>query len=371
MEINKVLVTSKSLFIYRHQGLFKALSSYFDSLECIETCDVHSSKIIRKIMELLYCINHQIPFSQGEDFYKTSQAFIRASKETEKKIKQLKYTPDLIFHVFSTCCPFWEGSDIPYVMYLDYTMAVAVKNYQPWNPFKTHQELLNWLECEKKAYKQAKHIFTMSALIKSSLIEDYEIQPEKITAVGASGNFDEPYKGEKTFGSQKILFNGSDFERKGGDLVLAAFQKVRQTIPDVKLVVIGRKINTSINGVENPGTISSTSELKNLFLQSDLVIAPAYCEPFGVFLVEAMNYGVPCIVSANNANGITEFLHDGIDSIITYQPTADILANHIINLFKNTDLLSSMSQAARENVRTTLNWNNIAKNISEVLCTES
>lgn len=367
MNNNKIVITGKPLFLYRYQGLFKALSNYFDSYECIEI-DIYSPKIIRKLMESLYAINRKIPLSQGDDLYKTSQAFIKASKQTGKKIKQLKYTPDLIFHIFGTFCPFWESSDtdIPYVMYLDYTTALSVKHYRPWNPFNSEKELLDWFECEKKAYKQAKYLFTMSPLVKSSLIEDYGIQPTKITAVGASGN-DELYTGEKTFGSKQILFNGSDFERKGGDLVLAAFKKVKQAIPDAKLVVIGIKINTSIDGVENPGKISSTSELKNLFLQSDLVIAPARCEPFGVFLVEAMNYGVPCIVSANNANGITHFLTHEIDSIITHEPTPDFLANSAINLLNNTQLLNSMSEAARRNVKTQLNWNNIAKNISEVL----
>ena len=367
MESNKIVITGKPMFIHRHQGLFKALSKHFDSLECIETGNIYSSKVIRKLMKALYCINQGISLDKVDNFYKNHQAYIKASKQTEKKIRQLNYTPDLVFHLFSTCRPFWESSDIPYAIYLDYTMALAVKNYAPWNPFTKYQEFVDWFECEKKGYEQAKYLFTMSPLVKSSLVEDYGIQPTKITAVGASGNFDEPYTGYKTFGSKQILFNGSDFERKGGDLVLAAFQKVRQVIPDAKLVMIGRKINTSIDGVENPGTISSSSDLKNLFLQSDLVLAPARCEPFGVFIVEAMNYGVPCIVSANNANGITDFLNDEVDSIVISQPTSDVLANRIINLLNNTDLLTAMSQAALINVRTKLNWNSIAKNISEVL----
>ena len=163
MEINKFVVTGKPFFISRYQGLFKALSSYFDSLECIETGDIYSSKIIRKIMKSFYCISNGLSFDEADNFYKNDRAFIQASKQTENKIKQLKYTPDFVFHIFSTCCPFWEKSNIPYAMYLDYTMALAVKNYKPWNPFETHQEFLDWFEYEQRAYKRAKYLFTMSS----------------------------------------------------------------------------------------------------------------------------------------------------------------------------------------------------------------
>lgn len=205
----------------------------------------------------------------------------------------------------------------------------------------------------------------MSNVVKKSLIEDYGIPGEKITVVGASGNYTEPYQGEKSFGTKQILFNGSDFERKGGDLLLAAFKQVKQAIPDAKLVIIGKNLSTNQDGVENPGIIRSAEAMRELFLTSDLVVAPAYCDPFPVFLMEAMNYGVPCIVT--DKDGMPEIVDNHVNGVVIHEPTAEILAQRIITLLTNPALLNQMSGQARDKMKNKLNWDKIAAKIIQVL----
>lgn len=365
MRTKNILFTAEPLFLHRHKPLITSLSAYCD-FSTLSIGGVYNQPTINKMMKLFYCFRHRIKPDYADGFFKNAGTFIQRSQQLERKINSLKNKPDLVFHFFSLCCPSWD-SNIPYVMYLDYTMALANRYYPTWVPFNNGQDLDSWLNCERLAYKRASHVFTMSSVVKNSLIKDYNINPEKVTVIGASGNFEEPYSGEKILGTKQILFNGSDFERKGGNLVLSAFEKIKKTIPNAKLVIIGKKIDISMDGVENPGAITSSSELENLFGQTDLVLAPASCEPFGVFIVEAMNYGVPCIVTANDANGIADFLEHEIDSIIIRNPTPEILAQHTINIMRNPFLLASMSQAARSKVRTKLNWNYIAKQIISVL----
>ena len=220
------------------------------------------------------------------------------------------------------------------------------------------------MECERHAYERAYHIFTFNKVARNSLIADYNIQPDKISVVGSAGNFKESYEGEKTFGSQQILFNGSDFERKGGNLVLAAFKQVKQVIPNAKLVIIGRKILIEESGIINLGNISA-SELRKLFLNTDLVVAPAYCDPFPAFLLEAMNYGVPCVVT--NKDGMPEIVEDQVDGIVISEIEKNILAEQIINLLLNPTLLESFSQAARWKLRTKYKWDNIANRMLDIL----
>ena len=365
MKTNNILFTAEPLFLHRHKPLITSLSTYCD-FSTLPIGGVYEQPSINKMMKSFYCFRHKVKPNYADGFFKNAKAFIQRSQQLERKIKSLDYKPDLVFHFFSLCCPSWN-LNIPYVMYLDYTMSLANRYYPTWVPFKNSQDLDSWLKCEHLAYERAKHVFTMSSVVKNSLIQDYNINPEKVTVIGASGNFEEPYSGDKILGTQQILFNGSDFERKGGKLVLSAFQKIKKTIPGAKLVIIGKKLDISIDGVENPGAITSPSELENIFLQTDLVLAPASCEPFGVFIVEAMNYGVPCIVTANDGNGITDFLDHEIDSIITRNPTPELLAMHTINLLKNHSLLASMSESARIKVKNQLNWNSIAKQVVNVI----
>lgn len=365
MEIKKVVVTGDAGFLYRHQFVFEAMSLYFDNLECLPSGELYEAKLLKIVMKALYGITYLVSPSRASRFRKNSQAFITRSQQTERKIRQLKYPPDFVFHVFSMYCPFWDKFDIPYAMYLDYTMSLAERNWSPWAPFTNSKEFDSWVDCERIAYERARYLFTMSNLVKSSLVKDYGIKAEKITVVGSSGNFQTPYEGDKTFGSKQILFNGSDFERKGGDFVVAAFKQLRKTLPEAKLVIIGKKLPIRENGIDNPGRISSFTEMRNLFLETDLVVAPARCDPFPTFLMEAMNYGVPCIVSASD--GMPEIIDDGVNGIVIAQPTPHVLANQIANLLGDRAALTSMSQQARQKVKSQLNWNDIAKNISQVL----
>ncbi len=374
MGIKKVVFTGDAAFLYRYQFLLNAMSLYFENVERIPSGNLYESKSLKTVMKflrgitaLLFPSRASIFRKKTQGFITNAQGFITRSQQIERKIRKLRYTPDMVFHVFSLYCPFWDKFDIPYAMYLDYTMALAERNWSAWAAFANHQEFAAWVDCERMAYKQAYHLFPMSNLVKSSLIEDYGIKPEKITVVGSSGNFQEPYEGEKTFGSKQILFNGSDFERKGGDLVLAAFKQVKKALPEAKLVIIGKKLTIREDGVENPGRISSLTEMRNLFLKTDLVVAPSRCEPFQEFLLEAMNYGVPCIVSASD--GMPEIIDNGVNGIVIAQPTPELLANQIINLLCDLTALTSMSQNVRHKVKTKFNWNDIAKNISQALST--
>ncbi|MBH8562371.1 glycosyltransferase family 4 protein [Nostoc sp. CENA67] len=370
MVIKRILVTGASEYINRRQGLFQAMSLYFERVECLPSGELFQFKVLDILARGYYNkILERISPNTADRFAKNQKTFITRSRNTERKIRQLEYVPDLVFHVFCMFCPFWDKFDIPYVIYLDYTMGLAKKNWSPWAPFKDEKEFTDWLDCEKVAYQQATHIFTLGNIVKKSLIEDYGIQSEKITVVGSSSRSQKLYQGEKSFGSKQILFNGSEFERKGGSLVLAAFRQVKKVLPEAKLVIIGEKLAIRENGVENPGYISSADEKQNLFLKSDLVVAPAYCEPYGLFLVEAFNYGVPCIVSDND--GMPDIVDDGVNGIVIPEPTADILAVKIINLLSNISMLKAMSLNAQHKVKTQLNWDVIGKKVSQVLATIS
>jgi glycogen synthase len=362
MKMKKILITGDPEFSYRHRYLWEALSPYFEHLEVFsrqDSLNIKANAFRQKIVGVI---------STGKlhsGFHKSSLAFKLKSQEVEQNIKQLISKPDIVFHLYCLWSPFWEKSEIPYTIFSDYTMSLAIKDWSDWVPFSNQKEQDAWLAYEKQAYKRAYHLFPMSDMVKSSLIEDYGIEPEKITVIGASGNFKEPYEGEKFFGSNRIIFNGSDFERKGGDLVLAAFKQVRQAIPEAKLIVVGKKLENIEDGIENPGSVSNL-EIHELLLKTDLLVAPARCEPFGLLLVEAMNYGVPCIVS--KTGGMPEIVNNEVNGIVIDQLNPEILAKEIIRLLSNPDLLKSMSIRARQTVKSKFNWETIAENIVQTLC---
>jgi glycosyltransferase involved in cell wall biosynthesis len=369
-----MVFTGKLEFTKRRQGLFQAISQHYQSVEIINnTPEWYEHKALTIILKLFYALR-VFSLSKAECLLnKNQQAFKMRSLNIERQIRQLKYSPDIVFHIFSMSSPFWENFDIPFAIYLDYTMALSEKNWQDWAFFINSKERDAWISAESKTYERACHIFVMSNIVKNSLIQDYGINSQKITVVGASVNF---YKTEinpkkKIFGSKKLLFNSSDFFRKGGDIVLKAFIKVKKIIPEAKLMVIGKKLHpltiSHIDGVENIGKISSSEKMKSLFSETDLVIAPARCEPFGIFLLDAMQNGVPCVINAGKGNGMPEFLENWVDGVIIPEADPELIANTIIKLLNNPDQLSLISEAGIYKIRTKFNWDNIAKEIVDVL----
>ena len=365
MKIENLLITGDRFMINRHQLLFQEFSSYIGDIQYIDIDKFSDAKLLKQVGKLIKKRLPFLPIKSVSSFRKNANSYINTSCYLEKKIRRLKSKPDLIFHLYGMYSPLWNEFDIPYVTYLDYTMALARRNWSLWAPFSTEQDFALWIECEGRGYQNTHHIFTKTNQVKYSLIEDYSVNPNKITVVGTSGKFLQPYQGDKEFGSKQILFNGSDFKRKGGDLVLAAFKKVKQEIPSAKLVIVGNNLSIHQDGVYNPGYISSASVMKSLFIETDLVVAPAICEPLGIFSIEAMNFGVPCIVSDNG--GMSEIIENEVNGIIISQPTPELLASKIIGLLSNSNVLKEMSQNVRHKVKTVFNWNCIANKMLQKL----
>jgi len=369
MDNRTILVTGQSLYLQRFQYLFQGMEQHFQRVNYLPIVDLPISttlpqKVIRRSREMMRQVAARRKGIQKLDPMKYPETFVQRSRHTEQQIRQLDHTPDLIFHIFCTCSPLWHRFDIPFAMFLDYTMALTKQNWSAWAPFVSEREYTTWLRYEQLTYERAHQIFCVSNQVKSSLIQDYGVDPEKITVTGSSANFSTVYQGEKRFGSRRMLFNASDFKRKGGDLVLAAFQQVRQVIPDATLVAIGGRLPEA-EGIENLGHIGSREELQNLLLNLDLVLAPAYCDPFPVLPMEAMNFGVPCIVS--DCDGNPDIVDHQVNGIMLTQPEPDRLAKEIITLLNHPTQLQSMSVQARKKIKNQLNWNKIAHAIAQTI----
>lgn len=363
MKIQKMVVSGDTVFINRYQALFEAMRARVGRLSYLYGDKPFEHDFLNKLTKIQNKLVYIFSPNQADMLQSTAKRFITRSRQTEQRIRQLKDRPDFVLHVFGMYSPLWEQPNIPYAMYLDYTAALSQRNLSPSPEFD------RWRDCERIAYERAYHLFPMSQVVKSSLVNDYGISPEKITVVGSFANRHPLYEGEKKFGSKQILFNGSDFERKGGDLVLEAFKLIKKAIPEAKLVVIGKKLTTLENGVINPGKIESLAEMRQLFLETDLVLAPGRCDPFPSFIIEAMNYGIPCIVSGND--GMPEIVDRDLNGLVVDVLSSELIAEKAINLLGDLPRLNFMSQQARNKVRTQLQCDIVADKIMQVLSTNS
>jgi glycogen synthase len=170
---------------------------------------------------------------------------------------------------------------------------------------------------------------------------------------------------EGPYGSHAIIFNGSDFERKGGDRVLAAFAIVRERFLDASLTIVAHTALMEGNGVRMAHTVTR-QDLLSLFDKTDVVLAPTRLDVLPGFVLEAMSRGVVPILS--DADSVREIITDGTEGYIVSPPTPELLAERICDLFEDHHLLlRNLGTASRKRIEKSWTWDAVAQTIVESL----
>ena len=161
----------------------------------------------------------------------------------------------------------------------------------------------------RTALQAAVALVTWSAWAKRSLVEDYGVDPARVTvlAPGANDAFFEVGRqrlerasaldaADRRSGPVRLLFVGGDWGRKGGPELLSALAD----LPDGtwQLDVVTRDPVSPRAGVTVHRNVSSNSpELLRLFAQADLFVLPSLGECLAVVLMEATAAALPVITT--------------------------------------------------------------------------
>jgi glycosyltransferase involved in cell wall biosynthesis len=252
----------------------------------------------------------------------------------------------------------------PYVIYEDTTTLLANRLWPRWVPDSYLKE--DCFSLEKEVYLNASFILTTNDRARESLISDYGALPEKVITVyqGSNLTFTKDEEGSSKKGSQ-IIFVGYEFERKGGEILLQAFSRVRKEVPEAKLVLVGPRKHIACDGVICAGRIRDPEALKKLFLSSSIFALPAWFDPMPCASLEAM--GAKLAVVASDRCGTSELIENGKNGFIVGAGDVGQLSDKLIFLLKNPDLASEMGENASRLVRQRLSWNTVSQNVLRFL----
>jgi glycosyltransferase involved in cell wall biosynthesis len=221
-------------------------------------------------------------------------------------------------------------------------------------------QIYKWLKIEKVLYKKAKFIFTTSENTKKSFINDYQIDPEKIITVRYGATLNNKPKSPKTYANKTILFIGKNFKRKGGYILLRAFQKVQKEINDAKLIIAG--VHKHFLKIKQPGVkiftyVKDKNIIYNLYKNASVFVMPSLSEPFGLVFLEAMGYKLPCIGS--NVDAMPEIIVDETTGFLVNPNDVLSLSEKIIILLKNPDLCEKMGLAGYKRLNEMFLWDSL------------
>src|SRR5436853_7821971 len=149
----------------------------------------------------------------------------------------------------------------------------------------------------------------LCALVRQSLIDDYGVDDAVVHVVGPGANIVPKANLRHDDDGRTLVFVGKDgWRRKGGPVLLRAFAILRQSRPDLRLLIAGptEPIETAA-GVTNLGLVPFDA-VERLLSQATLFVLPTLREPFGIAFLDAMLWKVPCV--GTQVGAVPEILGD-------------------------------------------------------------
>jgi glycosyltransferase involved in cell wall biosynthesis len=226
---------------------------------------------------------------------------------------------------------------------------------------------------EMAGLEAADKVIAVSHLTRSVIIGNYNINPKKVITVY---NAVEPVCGgaakiAREFTNDKVVsFLGRITMQKGPEYFVEAANLVLQKMKNVRFIMAGkgdllnemkqRVLNRNISEYFYfPGFVAD-SEIAELFQTSDVFVMPSVSEPFGMVTLEAMQCGVPVVIS--NQSGVAEVVKNAVK--IDYWDT-QAMADAIYAILINQEYGLRLGEKGKREADQLI-WKNAALKVSKI-----
>lgn len=300
-----------------------------------------------------------------EHRWTTCYAFDEHSRTAGRLISAQRPRPDLVLQNGALFAPGFPPT-VPYALYCDYTRALAMRQpaYDDAGLAGPLDLGVAWRERESTVYRGARMIMTFSRRVARSLTDDYGVPAQRVRVVGAGANVF-PDRAERAHDGRTILFVGKSFARKGGFVLLRAFELLRARVPDASLLIAGPQERLPLpEGARQLGEIAF-ADLPATFARASVFCMPTLREPFGIAYLDAMACGVPAV--GTSVDAVPEIIEPGVTGAIVPPNDPVALANGLEALLRDPDRLTAMGATARARVSERWRWQHAGARIHEAL----
>jgi glycosyltransferase involved in cell wall biosynthesis len=262
----------------------------------------------------------------------------------------------------------------PFMLYQDFSYDVVVERMQrrssalrEYFPHLDAASVARLRERQVQIYARASRLLTMSEFLRQSLIGTTGIAADKVVTVlpGVSTSGGSEGARYRTPLRRRLLFVGTSFVVKGGDLVLAAFAQLRERFPDMTLTIAGPATWPMTEGPPDGVTFLGRldpAKLAALYCEHDVMVLPSRLEGFGKVFIEALSYGLPCI--GRRAFAMPELIESGKNGDLVESDDPAELARRIEHVLHDENIYRNCD-AARLDYQTRFNWDRAASDVVE------
>ena len=239
-------------------------------------------------------------------------------------------------------------------------------------------------QMEKKGMENADVLMPVSDFTGNIIKEYYHIDPAKIFTIHNGIRPVTPFKSEKLFKEKMVLFVGRLTRQKGPEYFLEIAERVIKAYPEVRFVMAGtgeyfnqlldKAAQKEIAHRFHLTGFLNLEKVRTLLSIADVYVMPSVSEPFGLSAVEAVQFGIPSVISKQS--GVSEVLTGTLkfdfwdinraSNYILSLLTDDVLSENVIaDAYKDLENISWDKAAAK--VVEVYNKYNLVKDYAEVV----
>jgi len=229
-------------------------------------------------------------------------------------------------------------------------------------------------EIERRGMHGAQAIIAVSERTKQMIVERYGAAAEKVrviyngieparskTRLGEPAPAAPDSNGEKT-----VLFLGRITMQKGPEFFVRAAERVLSKRNHVRFLMagwgdLGPRTVEQVAAMGLGASVRFTGflrgeEVHRAYRASDVYVMPSVSEPFGLTALEAIQHGVPVVLS--KTSGVAEVLHRG--ALLVDFWDVDRMADRILSLLNHPELSEAVLRGGAVEVRR-LTWDEAAR----------
>ncbi|WP_270506897.1 glycosyltransferase family 4 protein [Paraclostridium sordellii] len=187
---------------------------------------------------------------------------------------------------------------------------------------------------------------------------DNELKDKKTKCIYIPHSLDYIPKETSSLEYKNIISVGRLSKEKGYDDLIDIFKLVIEKKPDWKLNIIGDGDQRVIleDKIDKKNLSASVilhgyrdkRYIESMLLKSSIYAMASHEESFGIVLIEAQSFGVPCI-AFDSAKGALEIIENNINGYLIKNRDKQEMANKLIKLIENKELRDSMGKSSKKN----------------------
>jgi glycosyltransferase involved in cell wall biosynthesis len=210
---------------------------------------------------------------------------------------------------------------------------------------------------EEQEYAQANAITVPSRFARDSFVES-GVDPAKLQVIPYGVDLEHFKPAAPRDAEFRVLFVGQLGVRKGIGYLLDGFR--RAALPGARLVFVGSPgaetkalLRGNLDSVEFTGALSR-EQVAVQMSRASVMVLPSIEEGLAMVQAQALACGCPVIATVNSGAG--DLFDDGKEGFIVPIRDPDAIAAKLTLLYRDRDLLHSMSGAGRQRMERNGGW---------------